>query len=185
MVDSNVARRYAKSIFDLATERNIIDKVNADMMLVSSTIEGSRELVLLLRHPLVQINTKDTILKEIFGKHVDQITLKFFEIITRKGREEYIPEIAREFVQLYKDSKGLLTAHVTTAVALDATTREQVLTVLRKAGHNNIELVEKVDASLIGGFVLRVGDNQIDSSVSNSLLRLKNEFEGNPYKSAI
>ena len=181
MADTKLARRYAKSLLDLALERNMVDKVYNDMELVSNTCTASRELSLLLKNPIVNTDKKDNIIKALFGTKIDALTMAFFNIITRKGRESYLEDIAKSFIDLYKTNKGIRIAHVTTAVPLDAATRERIMTIVKQAKGNQIELIEKIDKDLIGGFVLRVGDEQVDTSISKELRNLRNEFDDNLY----
>ena len=159
----------------------MVDKVYNDMELVSNTCTASRELSLLLKNPIVNTDKKDNIIKALFGTKIDAITMAFFNIITRKGRESYLEDIAKSFIDLYKTNKGIRIAHVTTAVPLDAATRERILNIVKQAKGNQIELIEKIDKDLIGGFVLRVGDEQVDTSISKELRNLRNEFDDNLY----
>lgn len=180
-MDTKLARRYAKSLLDLAVERNMVDKVYGDMQLVADTCTASRELSLLLKNPIVNTGKKDSIIRALFGDKIDAMTMSFFNIITRKGRESYLEDIAKAFIDLYKVKKGIRIAYVTTAIPLDTAMRDSIMQIVKQAKGNQVELVEKVDKDLIGGFVLRVGDEQIDTSVSKELRNLKNEFDKNLY----
>lgn len=179
MIESKVARRYAKSLLGLAQERQIVDRVYADMERVHSTCQASREFVLLLRNPIVQSDKKEAVMKALFAQHLDPVSNAFIGIIIRKGREGYLEDIAAEFVNLYKAMKGIVTAHLSTAVALDDSTRQTILKLVRSAKGEKAEMIEEVDPSLIGGFVLTIGDQQFDTSVSRKLRQLKNEFDDN------
>jgi F-type H+-transporting ATPase subunit delta len=103
------------------------------------------------------------------------------DLMTKKGREGYLEDIAQEYINIYKESIGVKVAHVTTATPLDASTREQILDIVKKMKGDKIELVETVNKNIIGGFVLRIGDEQYDSSVIKKLRQLKNEFDDNLY----
>ena len=181
MADSKVARRYAKSLLGLASERNITDKVFADMQLISSACHANRDLALLMKNPIVSTDKKDAVIKGVFGNKVDALTMSFMDLMTRKGRESYLMGIAQEYINIYKDSIGVKVAHVTTATPLDAATREQVLAIISKTKGINIELVETVNKDLIGGFILRMGDEQYDASVTKKLRQWKNQFDDNLY----
>lgn len=181
MAELKVARRYAKSLLGLAQERNLGEKVFTDMQLVSNTCEASRELVLLLRNPIVQGDKKEAVIKALFGSKMEPLSNEFINIIIRKGRENQLDGISKEYVKLYKELKGVVTAHVTSAVKMDDNFRQTVLSLVKAAKGEQVELMEQVDASLIGGFVLRVGDQQFDTSVSRKLKQLKNEFDDNLY----
>ena len=105
--------------------------------------------------------------------------MTFFEIVIRKGREKYLIQIAKEFISQYKEMRKILTAEIISAVGLDDKLRQQVYDMLRKEGNSEIELIEKVDKKLIGGFVLRIGDKQYDASISSSLRKLTQSFSSN------
>lgn len=181
MFETKVAKRYAKSLIDLAGERGITDAVNSDMQLLVSVCDANRDLTLLLGNPIIHSDKKLSILKNVFGKSFNALSVAFFEIISRKGREFYLPAIAKEYLNLYKQSKDIVTATVTTATGLDDTLRKEVYRIVRESVKSEVELIEKTDKNLIGGFVLRIGDRQYDASVATSLRRLTREFSANPY----
>src|SRR5205814_1888777 len=124
---------------------------------------------------------KLSILKKIFEGKMNKLSVKFFEIITRKGREAHLEGIAKEFVNQYKLQKGIQTAVITSAVGLDDTLRKAVYEIIRKNLNSEIELVEKIDRNLIGGFILRMEDKQYDASIASDLRKLAKEFSSNPY----
>ena len=181
MTESKVARRYAKSLLGLATEKNITEKVFSDMQLIASTCHHCRDLALLMKTPIVNTDKKEAVIKEVFSGKIDVLTLAFMDLMTKKGREGYLEEIAQEYINIYKESVGVKVAYVTTAIPLDASTREQILDIIKNMKGNKIELVETVNNKIIGGFVLRIGDEQYDSSVIKKLRQLKNEFDDNLY----
>lgn len=181
MAETKVARRYAKSLLDLGVERNVVDQLHNDMICVHSAIRGSRELAQFFKSPVINTDKKENVLKELFGGKVQQMTLEFFMIITRKKREYYIEDIAQSFLELYDIFKGRQVATLTTAVPADDTLRKQMLELIAKNTSHQIVLKEKVDPSIIGGFILRWGDRQIDTSVARKLHALKQDFKGNLY----
>jgi len=181
MTESKVARRYAKSLLGLATENNITEKVFSDMQLISSACQNSRDLALLMKNPIINTDKKDAVIKSIFSGKVDQVTLTFMNLMTKKGRESYLTDIAQEYINIYKESIGIKVAYVTTATPMDDQLREQVLDIVKKMKGSKIELVETVNKNIIGGFILRIGDEQFDASVLKKLRQLKNEFDDNIY----
>lgn len=180
MTDIKVARRYAKSLLGLAEERGIRERVFADMQVIENTIKANRELAVLLKAPTVNPDKKEAIISQIFAKHTDPLTLSFLLIINRKSRSAFLSGIATEYIKLYKSMNGIVTAYITSATKLDDATRNKILEVI---GHKNktIELVEKVNPDIIGGFILRVGDEQVDASISKKLNQLRQEFDENLY----
>ena len=181
MIETKVAKRYAKSLIDFSNEKSLLDAVNKDMQLFSSVCDENRDLALLLSNPIIHGDKKRTVLHEIFGKHVNKLTMTFFEIVIRKGREKYLIQIAKNFIEQYKFLKKILTAEIISAVGLDEKLRKQIYNMLRNDTNSEVELVEKVDNKLIGGFVLRIGDRQYDASISSELRKLAQAFSANPY----
>ncbi len=186
MKESRVSHRYAKSLLDLALEKGQLEPAMEDMRMVLETINANRDLSILLKSPVVKTDKKQEILKAIFGGQIGVITSEFLMILTRKRREGELEGIAEAFITQYRKHKQILTAVITTASGLDDKLRAQVLDVVKQsAGGKAIELVEKTDKALIGGFVLRIGDKQVDSSVLRQIRNLERNFSENPYISEI
>lgn len=171
-----VASRYAKSLLDLAVEKGQLDAVYADMLQIKEVAAGSKEFVTFLNSPVIKTDKKTAVLNTLFEGKLSDLTLKFLIIVASKRRESVIPEMASAFIDQYKAHKNILTAVVTSASGLDAATRQKALDLVKSQMKGEIELVEKTDASLIGGFILKIGDKQIDRSVSRQLTNLKKEL---------
>lgn len=181
MLETKVAKRYAKSLLDFSNESGQLEAVHQDMQLFYSVCKENREFSLLLGNPIIPSDKKRAILSGLFQSKVNKITNGFFDIVTRKGREKYLENIAKEFISQYKIYKGIRTAEITSAVGLDDTLRAAVYKLLRESTQSEVELSEKIDKNLIGGFVLRIGDKQYDASIASELRRLAREFSSNPY----
>ncbi len=177
-----VASRYVKSLLGLAVEKGALDQVHADMQLFTKVVEENRDFKLMLRSPVIKHDKKNDVLKSIFQGKVNALTLAIFDIITRKNREPILPAIASEFHHAYNAYKGIGEATVTTAVPMDKELRSEIEAIAKKVSDKTqLELQEKVDPEMIGGFVLKVGDQQIDASLKNKLNALKIKFSHNPY----
>lgn len=178
----SVASRYVKSLLGLAVEKGALDQVHADMQLFTKVCESNRDFLLMLRSPVIKHDKKNEVLKKLFQGKVNALTYAIFDIITRKNREPLLPEIAATFHHAYNVYKGIGEASVTTATPLDKELRGEIEAIARKiSAKSQMELHEKVDPEMIGGFVLKVGDQQIDSSLKNKLNALKIKFSNNPY----
>ncbi|MBS1647600.1 MAG: ATP synthase F1 subunit delta [Bacteroidetes bacterium] len=171
-----VATRYAQSLLQFALEKSALEKVYADMQLVVATCQDNKELSAFLNSPIIKTDKKTAVIKQIFSEKVSDITLGFFTILTQKRRESYISEIAKNFISQYKEHKNILTAVITSASGIDAHVRTQVLNLIKQSTQSEVELLEKTDKSLIGGFVLRIGDKQVDASVARKLNELRKTF---------
>lgn len=180
MSDFRVASRYARSVFDLAIELKIVDKVYADMLLVEQVCTNNRKLVTLLKNPIIRYDYKLRILHKIFKKHIDKLTLKFFDLICRKNRAGILPEVSKVFVMLFHDYKGIVKADIATAVELSATIKKDFEGIVAKATGKKVELETTVDESLLGGYVLRIGDKQIDDTLKSKLNNLRRELKSRP-----
>ena len=176
-----IASRYAKSLLDLCIEKGQLDAAQADMVMLKGIMDESRDLRLMLSSPVVKADKKVDILQKLFDGKLNAITMAFITLLTRKGREGYLPEIVTSFLNQLRMHQGITVAEVTSAVALDAGSRAKMMESATKMAGGQVELVEKVDGTLIGGFILKVGDKQIDSAIANRIKALKREFAENPY----
>lgn len=182
MAGSRVSSRYVKALLDLAVEQGKLDEVHRDMLLFASVCNENRNFVLMLGNPVIKHDKKREILERLFAGKVSTLTMAIFDIITRKNREPLLPEIARSFHRGYNHYKGIGTASVITATEIDEELRKQFSGMAGKiSGDQQVELTAKVDPDLIGGFVLNVGDQQIDASLRKKLNTLKVKLSHNPY----
>ncbi|MCE3228392.1 MAG: synthase subunit delta [Bacteroidetes bacterium] len=176
-----VASRYAKSLIDLAKETKQLEEVRKDMQLIKDVCRSSRDFVSLLESPVIKTDKKLAVFQGLFSGKVSKTTESFLKLMATKRREGYLGDIAKSFDEQYKLLKNITTAQVTTATALDAATKNKMLDLVKKTVTGEIELVEKIDASLIGGFVLTINDKQVDQSVKRKLNDLRKDFTGNAY----
>lgn len=181
MSEYRIASRYAKSLLGLADEKGALEEVNKDMLLFSQMAEENRDFVLMLKSPVVTHDKKLNILNAVFTGKVNDLTLAIFQILTRKHREAHLPAIATEFHHQYNVRKGVEEATVTTTFQLDATLRKEFESIVTQITGKKVELTEVVDEDLLGGFILKIGDRQIDDSISSRLSALRLKFSQNPY----
>jgi F-type H+-transporting ATPase subunit delta len=182
MADARVASRYVKSLLGLAVEQNVLEAVNTDMKFFDRVCHSNRDFVLMLKSPIIRHEKKKEILNRLFSGKVHPLTMSIIEILTRKNREPLLPAIATEFHNAYNVYKGIGKASVTSTVPVDDELRSELVALVKKLSNmKQVELEEKVDRDLIGGFILNVGDRQIDASIKNKLKVLKNKFGENPF----
>ncbi|WP_027002248.1 ATP synthase F1 subunit delta [Hugenholtzia roseola] len=176
MSDVRVASRYAKSIFDLALERGELEAVAESMAEIAATIKQNRDLDKMLKSPIINSGKKLNVLKAIFTQSSALLTT-FFEILTRKGREGALGEVAQQFRNLYNQHKSISIAQVITAAPLDETLREAFKERVKQiSGKAAVELHEKIDPTLIGGYVLSVAGKQVDDSIKTRLQELRKKL---------
>lgn len=181
MSELRIASRYAKSLLSLSEEQGVLEEVNKDMLLFSKMASEHRDLVLMLKSPVLSHDKKLVILNSVFGGKVHELTLAIFRVLTKKHREEYLVAIAVEFHHQYNFRKGIEEATVTTTFPLDADLQKEFEIIVARISGKKVELTQKVDESIIGGFILKMGDRQIDDSLSSKLNTLKLKFSKNPY----
>ena len=175
MSDSRAAIRYAKAVLDLAVQNKAASAVEKDMRSVVATIADSKELRAMLASPVVNGETKKKALAAVF-EGSDQITLGVINTLAANKRISILNEVALKYIILNEDLKGEGVAYVTTAVPLSADLEKKVLKQIAQITGNAVTIENKIDESIVGGFVLRVGDLQYDASISNKLNNIKREF---------
>jgi|SRR6185436_14011545 F-type H+-transporting ATPase subunit delta len=176
-----LATRYAKSLIDLAVELKMLERVFDDMKLINDSCKASRELLVALQSPIIKTDKKQAILKSLFEDKISDVTMRFLNIIAEKKREMYIPEIANSFVSQFKEIKKIKTAEIITAAPLGERLRSDVLSIVKNYTRTEVELHEKVDKDIIGGYILTVGDEQDDTSIKTKINKLKRAFQENLY----
>jgi F-type H+-transporting ATPase subunit delta len=181
MSDIQVASRYAKSLIDLAEEQSSVEAVKADIESFVNVTSKSSELRAVLKNPIIGIDKKQAIVTQLFGGNSSKVVLAFFNIVISKGRSEILYATAKEFMNEYNRRKGVLTAVVTSAAPLTEDQKSKISAIVVDATKKQIVLETKVDPELIGGFILNVGDRQIDTSIASSLTKLKKEFAQKVY----
>lgn len=177
MSEFKVASRYAKSLIDLAQEQGNLEVVKQDMEQFVGTLRANGELQAVLKNPIMKQDKKRNILDALFGDKIHPSIVAFFHIMVRKGRAGILYATAREFIREYNEVKGIVHATVVSATKLSATNLDGLRNVIASEINAEVVLRNTVDPSLIGGFVVNVGDKQIDASISGKLNKLKRHFE--------
>lgn len=172
MNSSKVAIRYAQALLELAVENNTLDSVSRDMQYLAQVNADNRDFQLLLSSPIIKADKKIAVLNEIFGSF-EKISTSFMELIAKNGRESILPEIAIAFNELVKAHKGIVPVTLTSAVKLNEEVKKQIVSKIADSVKGTIEITEVIDPALIGGFIVKMGDTQIDASVASKLSQLK------------
>jgi F-type H+-transporting ATPase subunit delta len=175
MAGARAAIRYAKALLSLASDQKSADAVNKDMKLIADTVADNKELSDMLQSPVISSSDKKAIVLELFKKS-SNTTLGLVDILVANNRIDILGHVAAKYNQLFDESKGVQVATVTTAVALSADLEKKVLAKAKELTGNDVEIENIVDESILGGFILRVGDVQYNASVANQLNKLKQEF---------
>lgn len=175
MNESRAALRYAKATLNLAIEQKATDAIDGDMRDIVQTISDSDELKEMLYSPILEGSSKEKVLTAIF-KNVNDITKELFALLVSKKRIDLLNEVAAKFIELNENLKGENVALVTTAVPLTPSLEKKILAKVENITSNKVTLENQIDESIIGGFILRIGDLQYNASISDKLNNLKREF---------
>ncbi len=179
MKQIRLANRYAKALFELALEQQKLEVIVKDMQLMDTVIAENKDLYLLLKSPVVKAHKKTAVFKALFEKRVDPISIRFISLIARNGREVIIQQVAVSLIQIYNDYKGLTDAWVSSATTLEKDAKAALLSMLKNLSGKEVRLHEFVNADLLGGFVVKLGDYQYDASTKTLIRRLKDNIKNN------
>ncbi|MDB2426401.1 ATP synthase F1 subunit delta [Flavobacteriaceae bacterium] len=175
MAGTRAAIRYAKAVLSLATDNKNAEAVQLDMALISSSIANSESLDNALKSPVVRLSDKAAVLNTLFPS-VSSESKSLFSTLVKNKRVNILGQIATQYGVLYDQVSNKEKAFVTTAIPMTSELELKVMTKLKSLTTKDVSLNKYVDEKIIGGFVLRVGDQQYDASVSNQLNILKNKF---------
>ena len=167
---------------ELALDRNELEAIKKDILYFTDAMRN-RDLYLLLKSPIINAGKKLSIIKTVFGNKVGSTTMAFFEIIIKKGREMYLPEIAADFIGQYKLYNKISTIKITTASPLSQDAMNDIKSKLLASNitMEKLEVTEKVDPSIIGGFIIEAGDKLYDASIAHKLEEMKKNLSGNQF----
>lgn len=179
MKQIRLANRYAKALFELALEQQKLEVVAKDMQLVNDVVVENRELALLLKSPVVKAHKKIAIFSAIFEKNIDKLSLQFLSLLAKNGREDIVTLVAEALLNIYNDYRGITEAWLTTAGDLEKDAKVAILNMLKRLSGKEVQLHEYVNADLLGGFVVKLGDYQYDASTKTLIKRLKDNIKNN------
>jgi F-type H+-transporting ATPase subunit delta len=175
MSSTRAAIRYAKAILDIATSKSVAKEVSQDMTLIANTIKNNLELSTFIQNPTMSVVVKQSALIEVFTS-VNNVTKSLFRLLFENKRFEILESVAVEYNNLFDEANGVQIAKVTTAIAMTPELEAKVLAKIATLSDKKITIENTIDPAIIGGFILRIGDNQYNASVANRLQVLKREL---------
>ncbi len=176
MNEGLISVRYATALFSLAKEKKLLPAIKEDMELIMNVCSRSADFSRMLGSPVVKPSEKISVIKLIFDKKINILSINLLELIVKNNREAFIPSICRVILSYIRKEKGIKTAVITTARPLDEATMHNVVKALEKELGARVELTGKANPSVIGGLVLRIDDRQYDATVKTRLKKLKQEL---------
>jgi len=176
MNESKISVRYAKALFSLVKEDNSPDIHKMDMELLLQCIHEIPELQFVIESPVIKPSEKYRLFMASFKETFSPLSISFIKLVLDHRREEYLAGICRHFLTLLKTDQGIRTASLVTATQLDETLRQSIIRLVSRQFGAKVELHETVDKQILGGFILRVDDQQFDASIVSKLNRIKTEL---------
>jgi len=173
---SSINVRYAKALFALATEKNLVDQVKTDLEQIQAASRDLPEFQWLINHPVIKPSKKEEIFRKLFGEKVEEVTMRFLELLVKNKRENQIAGIIRWYIHEYRQARGIETATFVTAIPVDDTIRNNVRKIVRDHFHKDLELLEQTDPAIIGGYILKIEDLQYDGSILAGLKKIRREL---------
>jgi F-type H+-transporting ATPase subunit delta len=172
----NIASRYAKCLFDIASEKNQQDVIAEDASNFLKIVAESVELTDFLESPLMSKTTKKETMRRLF-KGFNETTLSVFDMMADKSRENFLASMAQSYLTIYNKANGITLAEVTSAIALDKDTLSEIEQFVKKhAGSKKVVITQKVDSGLIGGLTILFDGRMYDSSVTGQINKMKKEL---------
>lgn len=182
MNNPRLAIRYAKSLLDLAVEKNLVEDVHRDMEYLKSICKSNNDFVVLLKSPVIKADKKNQIIEAITGGKINTITSLFIKLLASKGRESNFPEIINAYIDQYNEMKGIHNATLTTASPISQDLKDLFIQKIKSSANiENVALETRVDEDIIGGFVLQMEGKLVDSSISRDLKDVQKQFMNNDY----
>jgi F-type H+-transporting ATPase subunit delta len=182
MQNPRLAGRYAKSLIDLAIERNQLEEAYKDILYMNELMRASSEFVTLLKSPVIAGDKKQKVLEALTAGKIGEITASFNRLLVNKGREKFLPDIVYAFIEQYKVFKDIHTVTLTTAIPVSEDVKKSIILKIKEAGHmKEVELETLVQENIIGGFILEADGRRVDVSIAYDLANIKKQFSNNDF----
>ncbi len=175
MNNSRISVRYAKALFSQALEDSKADKINEDVKLFMEACIIP-DFKLMLENPVILPSKKKKIFEDIFKNKVDELSIKFLNLLIKNVREAFLIDISRNYLNLYRKHHGIKSVILTTAFRVNEKLKSEIVDIIKKQFDTEVELNENVDENIVGGFIIKVENNLIDASITGKLKKLKSEL---------
>ena len=179
MFDHRASVRYAKPLIDLSISKGVVDDVQKDVNLFLDTCKSNYDFSLMLKNPIIPLNKKVDILREIFSKIFHDLTLNTFVKIIYNNRDHILENICKKFLELYNKHKNIQDVTLTTTIRLDKPSLDKIKSKLKKLTTKSISINQKINSNIIGGFILKIDDKMYDASYRTKLKNIKKTLLNN------
>ena len=174
-----ISDRYASALYDLASEKKLVDVVLDDLLFIQSMIKNNKDLKLVIKSPLIKSNDKLKILQHILqSKKPNELSSTFLKVLSKNKRFQKTLDIISQFKNINAQKRGDVLADITSAEKLTNEQQDNIKEQLRTILGDKLSLSYKVDKQIIGGLIIKVGSKMIDTSLSNKINKLKIAMKG-------
>lgn len=168
-----VSKTYGDALFELAVEENRTDSLMEEISVVQAVLNENSDFEKILIHPEISKSKKLQVIEDVFKGKISDALTGFLRIVVTKGRYKDLPDIFAYFIARVKEYKKIGVAEVTSAVLLDEMQKQKIeQKLLETTRYQTMEIEYKVDESLIGGLMIRIGDRVVDSTIKSKLAAL-------------
>lgn len=185
MNNYRINTNYAKALFMLATDRQQADRVADDMRLVAEVMAGNRELVALFANPTVRYDRKAAVVEALLAAHVGDETMAFLRFVVKKNRSVNLRGIAEAYLDLYRQSRGIVLGELVTHQPVEQSARDFVRRLIEDYTGKQVELQASTDPNMLGGFKMEFDHNMYDARLRTKIKKLRKEFAKNEYESKL
>jgi F-type H+-transporting ATPase subunit delta len=173
VLQDRISKRYAKSIFDLGVEQNVVEPLYREFRELGNIMKQNRDFTTFLHSPVISSEKKIAILEKLFRGKASDIIVNFLVLMTRRKREDLLPLIIEDFIHLYNQYKNITVVEVVSYEHLPKEIRQMLQTKIENALNTKVQLFSKENPEIIGGFKILIGDYQYDFTVNSALQRLR------------
>lgn len=182
MINGSLSRRYAKALFEIATETSSLDLVDKDLRELTKIVEENIEVKRAMLHPHISLNNKKAVMDKLMGESFDEITRKFFHLLVDRKRESFLPFIQQEFSRLADEARQVVEAKVSSAVELNTSQLDGLKKSIGQVVKKDVRLISDVRPELIGGVRIQIGDSLMDGTIVHALEKMRGELRKNAEK---
>jgi F-type H+-transporting ATPase subunit delta len=175
MQSTKASLRYAKALFSLAKDENVVDSVLSDFKAINLIINEKTEFFSLIQDPTIKSIKKIDLFKKAFDSTLHAITMKFLVLVFKKGRESILAQIIEKYQGLYNEDKGIILVEIISSKTLSEEVKETLKQKISPNGH--VKLKETIDQNVLGGFIINSGDLRYDASVRKKINNVKRAFK--------
>lgn len=176
MISSEVAKRYAAGLFQLAVEKNMLDLIASEMQAIGEVCEKDRTLLNFLAAPQIRDQDKEEVIKAVFSKKVSDPVNELLDLVVRKRRSQYIVEISEAFQDLVLENRGIIKTRVVAAVPVTDKEVSELKSRLEKKTGKKVLMTIKIDPKILGGMIVHLGNQVIDKSIRYQLRLLRDRL---------